>query len=482
MTASTTAEVRVLVIDDEELHAQSTAEMLSRAGYTCATATSGADALRLLDEEPFDLVIADLVMHDMDGLEVLRQAKKRLPDVEVIIMTGYASVESAVEAMQQGAATYLRKPLDLRETRAVVQRVVEKQKLARENIELQKQLDKRYGFHGIIGSTEAMHQIFDTLQQVAPATVTVLIQGESGTGKELIARAIHQNSKRRSAPFVPLNCAALTESILESELFGHEKGAFTGALFQHKGRFEFAHHGTLFLDEIGDMPLTTQAKLLRAVENGEIIRVGSNTPIKVDVRLLAATNRRLEDLVRDGKFREDLYYRLKVVTITLPPLRERPGDMPLLISHFLKEYAEVHAKAISGIAPNAAAFLSSYPWPGNVRELKNCLESMVATSRKEQLGVEDIPEYIMRREGMTARPAGLDPWPAGSHPAAAGSASGGSAGAPFTALAGMNLEKVEEELIKATLSLVGGARDQAAKRLGISERTLYRKIKEYKIP
>jgi two-component system response regulator HydG len=335
-----------------------------------------------------------------------------------------------------------------------VKKALEKLQLSRDNVELRRQLEEKFGFEGIIGNTEKMHRIFDILKQVAPTDVTVLIQGESGTGKELIARAIHQNSRRRHHRFVALNCAALSEGILESELFGHEKGAFTGALYQRKGRFEFAHKGTLFLDEIGDMPLSTQIKLLRVIEEREIYRVGSNVPIPVDVRLIAATNQNLDELVKEGKFREDLYYRLKVVTINLPPLRERLADIPLLISHFIKEFNARHGKNVQSMSPRARDLLFLYPWPGNIRELRNCIESMVVTCKGRELTVDDIPAYISPDKVPES---------------------------PIPMLAGISLEKAEKELIKNTLAMVNGNREEAARILGIGERTLYRKLKRYNL-
>jgi two-component system response regulator HydG len=446
--------VTILVVDDDPGHAEATAESLERAGHRCLTATSGAEGLRLLDQHDVDVVLTDLVMRDADGMEILKAARQKRPDTEVVVMTGYASVETAVEAMQQGAAHYLRKPLNMHEVRAVIGKVLEKQGLQRRNVELERQLDTKYGFAGIVGSSERMQRLFSVLQQIAPTHATVLITGESGTGKELIARALHANSPRRHHHFVPLNCAALSENILESELFGHEKGAFTGALYQRKGRFEFADRGTLFLDEIGDMPASTQVKLLRVIENREIVRVGSNEPIPVDVRLIAATNQNLSALVKEGKFREDLYFRIKVVTLDLPPLRERQSDLGLLIDHFIKEFAAAHRRAVAGITPAARTVLFRYAWPGNVRELKNCIESMVVMSKGPQLDEPDIPDYLREKGGGDAALPGLS---------------------------GISIDQAEKELIRNTLQAVNGNREEAARILGIGERTLYRKIKTYNL-
>jgi two-component system response regulator HydG len=315
--------VKVLVLDDDGPHAEAAAESLSRSGYQCTVATTGTEGARLLEKESFDVVLTDLVMRDLSGIEIVRKVKAATPETEVIVMTGYPSYDTALEAMDAGAYDYLNKPIDLNILRAKLRKALEKQVLVRSNVELKRQLDKKYGFEGIIGGSEPMQNVFDTMRQVSASNATVLILGETGTGKELVARAVHANSLRRGKRFMALNCAALSETILESELFGHEKGAFTGATQQRKGRFEYADGGTLFLDEVGDLPGATQVKLLRVIEYGEVFRVGSNEPVKVDVRLIAATHKDLSALIREGTFREDLYYRLKVVTIELPPLRER---------------------------------------------------------------------------------------------------------------------------------------------------------------
>ena len=444
----------VLIVDDDAEHGQAVADALEQLRCRCDTATGGAEALqRLAGDDDYDLVITDLVMSDVDGLEVLRQAKRLAHDVEVILVTGYATVETAVSAMQQGAATYLRKPLNLEELRAVVRNTLEKQALRRSNVELRQQLNQRFGFEGIVGTSPRVVRLIDTLKQIAPTNATVLIYGESGTGKELVSRAIHSNSPRRNAHFVALNCAALSEGILESELFGHERGSFTGAATARKGRFEYADGGTLLLDEVGDMPPATQVKLLRVLEQNEIVRVGSNEPIKVDVRILAATHRSLEELVREGTFREDLYFRLKVVTINIPALRERRDDVPLLADHFTKELAAAHGKPVTDLTADARRRLRQYDWPGNVRELRNAIEHMIVVTTDPILDVDDLPDHI--------------------HPAEA-------AEAPEPPqLIGISLAEAERQLITNTLTLVGGNRVEAARILGIGERTLYRKIKEY---
>src|SRR6185312_1799069 len=387
-------QIRVLVVDDDEPHAQAVAESLERVGYECIVATSGREALRLIEEQSFDIVLTDLIMDGVGGLEVLAKAKRELPDAEVVILTGHSTVKTAVTAMQSGATTYLTKPLDINELRTVADKVSQSQRLARSNIELQKQLNERFGFEGVIGNSASMHAVVTRLRQIAPTSATVLITGETGTGKELVAKAIHNNSPRRYKPFVPLNCAALSENILESELFGHIKGAFTGADRERKGWFEHANGGTLFLDEVGDIPLSTQVKLLRALESGEIVRVGTNEPIKVNVRLISATNRDLTEAIEKGQFRQDLYHRLKVVSVKLPPLRSRREDIPLLIDFFLKEFTATHGKAVTAISPAARKVLMAYPWPGNVRELRNSIESMVVIDFDGILDVDDLPEDI----------------------------------------------------------------------------------------
>jgi two-component system response regulator HydG len=445
--------VPILVIDRDPSQAAAVSEGLREAGYDPVLAASGTEGLHLLDQhDHIDLVFCDLDLPDMDGLEVLKSAKRKRSDIEVVIATELASVEKAVEVMREGAADFLRKPVGARELRTRLGKILDKQRLQRHNVELQRQIDSKYGYGGLIGTSQPMQRLCGILQQVAPTHATVLIAGESGTGKELVARALHANSPRRHRPFVPINCAALSEGILESELFGHEKGAFTGALHSRKGRFEFAHGGTVFLDEIGDMPPATQVKLLRVIENGEIVRLGRNAPITVDVRILAATNRDMRALVREGTFREDLYYRLKVVTLVLPPLRERQSDVGLLIDHFLGVLNATHRREVRDIAPEARSLLYRYSWPGNVRELKNCIESMVVMARGPVINVGDVPGYIRERcqNGETDH---------------------------LQELSGITIEAVEQELIRNTLQRVAGNYDEASRILGISKRTLYRKIK-----
>ena len=371
------------------------------------------------------------------------------------MITGHGSVETAVDAMRLGAADYITKPVRIAELRTRLARALEASELRRTNKELRRQLDKRYGIEGIVGHSPQMQRVFDILQQVSNTSATVLILGESGTGKELVARAIHNNSPRREGRFVAVNCAALSQGLIESELFGHVKGAFTGAVAAKDGMLVAAHGGTLFLDEVGDMPLETQAKLLRVLESREVTPVGGSAVRKVDIRLVAATNRGLRALVEEGRFREDLLFRLQVVTLELPPLRERAGDVPMLIDHFIGELSAEHGRPVRGISPEARAILVRHDWPGNVRELRNAIENMVLLARADVLDVDDVPEHVKQASG------------------------GGRAQRGAFDLAGHSLEEVERALILANLELVGGNRQKAAKILGIGERTLYRKLKDY---
>jgi two-component system response regulator HydG len=452
-------QIRVLVVDDDEPHAAAVAESLDRVGYDCVVATSGALGLKLIEEQVFDIVITDLIMDGVGGIEVLAKAKRELPDAEVVILTGHSTVSSAVKAMQAGASTYLTKPLDINELRTKADKASQSQRLQRSNIALQMQLNEKFGFEGVIGNSPAMHSVVTKLRQIAPTSASVLITGESGTGKELAAKALHINSPRKNKPFVPLNCAELSEHVLESELFGHVKGAFTNADKDRIGRFQYANGGTLFLDEIGDMPISIQVKLLRVLESGEIVRVGTNEPVKVNVRLISATNRDLAEAINEGKFRQDLYHRLKVVSVKLPPLRERREDIPLLIEHFLKEFTASHGKTITAVTPAVRKAIMAYSWPGNVRELKNTIESMVVLDSDGQLDLDDMTEDL---QAFTSSGKG-----------------DGSSG--VDSLVGQSLEEIEKHYILETLKRCNGNREEAARQLGIGERTLYRKLKEYNL-
>jgi two-component system response regulator HydG len=450
--------IKALVIDNDPAHAEAMAESLRSIGFDCTVATSGQEGAAMLDVATFEIVVSDLKMPEIGGLEILAKCKEVQPDAEVILVTGHGTIESAVEAMQRGAFNYLLKPLDLKQLRAVVENAARSQYLRRANAELHRRLDERFGFEGVIGNSPQMLDVVNRLQRIAPTDATVLIQGETGTGKELVAKAIHQNSPRKKRPFVPLNCAALSEHILESELFGHIRGAFTDASADRQGKFEYANGGTLFLDEVGDMPVPTQIKLLRVLESGEITRVGSNDPVHVDVRILSATNRELEQAIAAGTFREDLYHRLKVVTIRLPRLAERREDIPLLIDYFLREHTKRHAKTISGISTAARRQLLAYDWPGNVRQLRNVIESMVVVDFDGVLDLDDLPTELAPAGDQSPSAIGQD----GLHE-----------------LVGKSLANIEGLFIGETLKATAGNREEAAEMLGIGERTLYRKIKEY---
>jgi len=455
---------KILIVDDERDHADAAAEALRRVGYACEVEYTSEGALGRVESAQYDVVVTDLRMDGQDGIAILRAYRARRPATQVIVLTGYATVESAVEAMQAGAFTYLVKgtSLNLAELRATVAKAVEKGRLGGDLPVSRRPSGELYGIESIIGRSAPMRRVLRLIRAVAPTTATVLVVGESGTGKELVAQAIHQNSPRRNKPFVTLNCAALSEGILESELFGHEKGSFTGALSSRKGRFEYADGGTLFLDEVADMPPSTQVKLLRVLEYGQLFRIGSNEPVKVDVRLVAATNKELELEVPEGRFREDLYYRLKVVTLYLPPLRERVEDIPPLVDAFTDEFSRAHGKPVTAVTPAARQLLYRYPWPGNVRELRNCLESMVVISDDAVLDTNDLPDYIVKRSELTLV------------------SEEARSGAPMQpALTGTTLRDAEKELIRSTLDKTGGNREEAARVLGIGERTLYRKINEY---
>ncbi len=451
--------LRVLVIDDNPAFAQTMAETLERVGYECVVATSGREGARRIETDEFDVILTDLKMADLDGLAIVRKAKEELPEAEVVVITGYGDVKTAVEAIKQGASNYLTKPPDRDELRAIVEKASERVRVARVNRELKRQLDEKFGFEGVIGNSPLMHDLIKKLQAIAPTNATVLIQGETGTGKELVAHAIHNNSPRKNKPFVALNCTALNENLLDAELFGHEAGAFTGADRMRKGRFEAANGGTLFLDEVGDMPLPLQAKLLRVLENSEIVRVGSNDPIKVNVRVVSATHRDLDAAVAAERFRQDLFFRLNRLKVRIPPLRERREDVPLLTARFIKEFNEQHGKKVNGIAEPLRKAMAIYDWPGNVRELRNFVEGMVILDSDGTLGLDDVQEEDRAKVLNRVPPAGE---------AGAGN------------LVGRPLSEVERYYSEQALALTEGNREEAARLLGIGERTLYRKIVEWK--
>ncbi len=446
----------ILIVEDEVAHAEAIEEGLVRMGHSCTVANDLPTALARIGAQRFDIIVTDLVLADESegGLKVLAAAGDNTPGAKVILITAHSSVETCRKALQQGAFDYVQKPLDLDEFRVVVSRAAELTAQRRTIRELRQRVDDLYGFDNIVGHSPQMLKILDTVRRIAPTDLPVLILGESGTGKDLLAGAIHHNSRRGDKRFVAINCAGLSETLLEDELFGHVKGAFTGAATDRPGRFEHADGGTLFLDEVGDMPLAMQAKLLRVLENGEIVRVGSNDPVRVNVRVLSATNTDLSERVREKQFREDLYFRIKGVTIEMPPLRERREDIPLLIDHFIKQTNTGHSTKVRGLTADARRVLMAYPWPGNIRQLRNVVENMVVLASGDKVTVDDLPADIYKGPEQLAN-------------------------TQLGHLAGISLEDAEKELIRNTLKMVDGNREQAAKILGIGERTLYRKIKEY---
>jgi two-component system response regulator HydG len=460
------ADLRLLIVDNEAAHARAMTESLEKIGYKCEVATRGPDAAKLIERETFDIIITDMVMNDVDGMQILGLARQRLPDCEVVLVTGHASVPLAVEAMQKGAFNFLEKPITPARLRAIVEKAADAVGLKRTNTELRQRLDERFGFEGIIYTSSAMQNVIDRLRRIAATDATVLITGESGTGKEMIAQAIHQNSPRRAKRIVALNTRAVSEHLVESELFGHVKGSFTDAVSDRVGAFEYANGGTLFLDEVGDMPMSTQIKLLRVLEEHKITRVGDNKPIKVNVRLISATNRPLEQMVTDGTFRNDLYFRLKVVTVVLPPLRDRRDDVIPLMDHFRKTFLRRYEKPASHFTPAVTKLFFSYDWPGNVRQLRNFVETMVVLDTDGVLGEDDLPPELM------------DPDTSVSDVSPSLAIGGGMMAE--SALLGQPLAAIEKWAIEETLRLTGGNREEAAKVLGIGARTLYRRLDQYK--
>jgi DNA-binding NtrC family response regulator len=444
----------ILIIDDEESICDSMSQVLHKEGYSVRVVGEGRAALGLFDSEAFQVVFLDLKLPGMGGMDILSRIKGASPETPVIIITGYASIESAVEAMKRGAFDYMAKPFTAEEVRVVTRRALESRRLIYENIYLRGELEAKTEFDLVVGRSKAMQEVLDIVRRVSPTESTVLITGESGTGKEIIAREIHKHSLRKNAPFVVVDCGALVETLFESELFGHVKGSFTGAHETKHGRFEVANGGTIFFDEISNIGLTIQAKLLRVIQEREISRIGSSKQIKVDVRILAATNENLAEGVRKGKFREDLFYRLSVVPLHLPPLRERKEDIPLLVEHFLKKYNRKAKKTVTSISIQAVKALSQYNWPGNIRELENTIERAVVLTKGDGIELEDLMYH-----GISAGSSLLSP-----------------ADGKY-----MTLEEMEKEYIKAALLVHHGNRSQTADTLGIDRKTLWAKIKKYNI-
>ncbi len=449
------SKARIVVIDDEANAALALETLLRGDGYEVARANDATSGLGLVEQIDADIVLTDLRMPGMDGLELLARIKQLRPQTMVILMTAYGTVKTAVRAMKSGAEDYLGKPIDVEELEVILERALEKKHLLEETRLLRERVDDKYRFENLVGESPGMLQAFKTIRHVAPSVASVLLLGESGTGKELFAQALHQASPRRGRPFVKIACAALPETLLESELFGHEKGSFTGAITTRAGRFEAADGGTLFLDEIGDISPTVQVKLLRFLEEREFERVGGNRTFKVDVRIVCATHRDLAQKIADGSFREDLYYRLNVIEIRIPSLRERPADVPVLAQHFLVKYATRNGKAVRSLSDEALALLVNQPWPGNVRQLENAIERAVVLAEEPVLTPAHFP--TLRASPDTAR-------------------SGGPAG---IAIPGSSLALIEQEAILRTLESVGGSTSRAAALLQISPRKIQYKLKEY---
>jgi len=456
-----TSFLKLLVVDNEAAHARAMTESLEKVGYQCEVATSGPEAAKLIERETYDIVITDMVMNDVDGMQILKLVRERLPDCQVVMVTGHATVPVAVEAMQRGAFNFLEKPITPNRLRAIAEKAAEAVLLKRQNTELLQRLDERFGFEGIIYVSKKMQNVVDRIRRIATTDATVLVTGENGTGKEVIAQAIHQNSQRRSKRIVAMNTGAIAENLVESELFGHVKGSFTDAVADREGAFQYANGGTLFLDEVGDMPMSTQIKLLRVLEENQITRVGDNKTIKVNVRLISATNRPLEAMIESGTFRKDLYHRLKVVTVELPALRERPEDVVPLMDHFRKSFLRRHEKPVAHFTPSVTKRFFEYSWPGNVRELRNFVETMVVLDTDGKLDVDDLPPELCEETDEIIS----DKVPVF---------------ATETALIGQPLSVIERWAIEETLKLTHDNRDEAAKVLGIGARTLYRRLDQYK--
>ncbi|MFY8200888.1 MAG: sigma-54-dependent transcriptional regulator [Pirellula staleyi] len=464
----------VLIVDNDPAHARAMTESLERTGYRCAVATSGPEGKRMLEQNTYDIVITDLVMNEFDGMQTLALARQLLPDSQVIMVTGHATVTKAVEAMQLGAFNFLEKPITPSRLRAIAAKAVESVQLKQTNLELRRRLDERFGFEGIIYAGPQIQYLIDRLKRIAPTDATVLITGESGTGKELIARAIHQNSPRKNKRLVALNVRAVSENLVESEMFGHVRGAYTDAVTDREGAFQYADGGSLFLDEVGDMPMSTQIKLLRVLEEHQITRVGDNKPIKVNVRLISATNRPLENMIEEGHFRNDLYYRLKVVTVHLPPLRERRDDIIPLMDHFRKTFIRRHNHGPCNFSPAVTRKFYAYDWPGNIRQLRNFVETMVVLDTDGKLDLDDLPPELIEPGADLSNEILASTLHDSGH-----SESGIGLQLP-SELVGKTMDAIERWAIEETLKITAGNREEAAKILDIGARTLYRKLDKYR--
>jgi len=446
------AKIKILVVDDEQGLCAGLQEALRREGYVVDATTDAAQALKLAQERLYNLVISDMKMPGISGMELMVQVRSRTRDTLFILMTAYGTVESAVEAMKQGAYDYLSKPIDLRRLRALVEKALEFQALVAENSELRLRLQSPAEPSLLIGESAPMRAVAALVHEVANSEVTVLIEGESGTGKEIVARSVHAQSARSDRPFVSVNCAALAETLLEAELFGHVKGAFTGAVANKPGRFQLADGGTLFLDEIGDLSPKGQGDLLRVLEDGAFRMVGGSELIRVNVRVIAATNKNLQEAARAGKFREDLWYRLQIVPIQMPPLRDRAEDIPLLVENFFEQFASKHQRRRKRLSADCVQLFQRFPWPGNVRQLRNLIERLVITCRESVVEVQHLPDFLRDYDRTTIT---------------------------FTVRPGTPLAEVEKMLIRQTLTHVTSNREEAARALGISRRALQYKLKEY---
>jgi two-component system, NtrC family, response regulator AtoC len=447
--------IKILLIEDDQGSREALLILLKASGFTLKGCSSGKEGLSLLTGERFDIVITDLLLPDMNGIDILTRVKQDSPTTEVILITGHASAETAVQAMKKGAYDYITKPLNIEELRIIIDKALEKGELLSENVYLKKQLQDKYEFSNIIGNSQAMQQLFSRMKRIIKTDSTVLILGESGTGKELVAKAIHFNGSRKDKPFVAVNCSAIPENLLESELFGHAKGAFTGAIKEKIGKFEAANFGTIFLDEIGTLPMHLQTKLLRVLQEQEVERVGSNKQIKLDVRVISATNVNLEDEVTRGNFREDLFYRLNVIPVLLPPLRERIEDILPLTRHFLEKNCHAMQRPIMHLEKEALEALEAYPWNGNVRELENIMERVVALTEGDQITLRDLPGNVAKcyQEGTptSVTPNGID--------------------------LEKTIDEIEKKMISEALQLAGGVKAKAAVMLNINRTTLVGKMR-----
>ncbi len=447
--------VSILIADDEEDFRIIFSDIIQKMGYHVKTAQNGEEALAVVAHHPIDIALIDFKMPGMSGLELLKEIKSRKPQIEVILITGMGTIDSAVAAMKSGAYDYITKPVNFQELENVLRRIIQTQSLIRENQLLKEAVRQKYKFQNLIGATPGMQKVFQLIEKVSKNRSTVLIEGESGTGKELIARAIHFNGPWAEKPFLPVDCSAIPANLVESELFGHEKGSFTGAQYSKKGLFRLAEGGTVFLDEIGELPPDVQPKLLRALQEREVKPVGGSNYISIDVRIIAATNQNLERAILEGRFREDLFYRLNVVQITVPPLRERRDDIPLLIQHFIEKYQKKQEKSeIRRISTEALRVLMLYHWPGNVRELENVIERTFALGAGEAIQISDLPDYLLQQVPKEV---------------------------PSTGGALRSLLEIEKEAIDRTLRAVNGDKNRAAEILKIDRTTLYRKMKRYQL-